>query len=856
MATSPRSKLRAENEALRLRAEEAEQSLEAIRTGEVESLVVEGPDGPRIFTLEGASHSYRVLVESMNEGAVTSTEAGIILYCNARFAQMLGQPLQKVIGSSLRGHIPEASRAAFDDLLERARQSAAREELPLRTSDGQEIPAYLSASSIVDGGRRVLCIVATDLREQKRNEATAAAERAARESEERLRQILRHAVAGAWEWDIASGALVWSPESYQLYGIDPAKVPLTRADWERAVHPDDVARTSAAIAACVEGRSAEFRAEFRVVNPRLGERWLLGVGRVDRATDGTPLRMLGINIDITERKRAEADLAVVTRLYAVLSRVNEAIVRVRDERTLYEEVCRIVAEDGGFPLVWVGLVEGRDVEPVACWGRATAYVREIKVQVEGDLGQGPTGTCIREHRSVINDDFSANPSTWPWREPTQRHGLRASAAFPLHLGGKIIGAITFYAGTPGAFTLGQVKLLEALCADVSYALDAIQHERLRAEAERALRESEQSLREGDRRKDEFLGMLSHELRNPLAPIRHSTYVLRHAQPGSEQAQRAQTIIEHQSQHLTRLVDDLLDVTRIARGKIELRRERSDLREVVRRTAEDLRPVIENRGVAFRVDVPAVQVWADVDVTRVAQAIGNLLHNAAKFTQGGDSVTLSLDSDGTDAHIRIADTGAGIDAQLMPRIFTTFVQGERTLARSEGGLGLGLALVKGIVELHGGTVAAESAGTGHGAQFTIRLPAARRAMPEQRPPDPGSRASSARRVLVVDDNVDAAESLADALTIAGHEVEVAFDGPSAIEKVRSHPPDVVLCDIGLPGMSGYDVARQLRASGVNGIQLVALSGYAQPEDVARAVEAGFDGHIAKPCDPEDIERLLR
>ncbi len=242
------------------------------------------------------------------------------------------------------------------------------------------------------------------------------------------------------------------------------------------------------------------------------------------------------------------------------------------------------------------------------------------------------------------------------------------------------------------------------------------------------------------------------------------------------------------------------------------------------------------------------------MTRVAQALGNLLQTAAKFTRQGESVALSLESDGTDARILVADTGAGIDPELLPRIFIAFVQGDRTLARSEGGLGLGLALVKGIVELHGGTVNAESAGRGQGSHFTIRLPMARRAVAEQPPPTSRSRPSG-RRVLVVDDNVDAAESLAETLKIAGHEVEVAFDGPSAIERVRINPPDVVLCDIGLPGLSGYDVARTLRASGLNAIQLIAVSGYAQPEDVAKAVEAGFDQYVAKPCDPEAIERLL-
>jgi CheY-like chemotaxis protein len=368
-------------------------------------------------------------------------------------------------------------------------------------------------------------------------------------------------------------------------------------------------------------------------------------------------------------------------------------------------------------------------------------------------------------------------------------------------------------------------------------------------------EAQEALREAARRKDEFLGMLSHELRNPLAPIRYSVHILEHANPAGDQAARARSVIRRQTEHLTRLVDDLLDVTRIARGKMELRRERADLREVVRRTAEDLRPLIENRGVAFRLDVAEEKIWADVDETRIAQVIGNLLQNAAKFTRRGDAVTLSLRAADGAAEISVRDTGMGIEPMLLKDLFQPFVQGDRTLARTEGGLGLGLAFVKGIAELHGGTVRVESAGNGEGAEFVIRLPLGEPAASQSRLHQAAQRRNTARHVLVVDDNQDAAESLAEIVKLYGHTAEVACDGPTAIEKARSHPPDVVLCDIGLPGMSGYEVAKALRAGAKTAMQLVAVSGYAQPEDVKAAVEAGFDRHVAKPPRPDEIERLL-
>jgi signal transduction histidine kinase len=382
---------------------------------------------------------------------------------------------------------------------------------------------------------------------------------------------------------------------------------------------------------------------------------------------------------------------------------------------------------------------------------------------------------------------------------------------------------------------------------------------LNADLERRVSDRTARLEEVDRRKDEFLAVLSHELRNPLAPIRNSIYILRRAGATADQARRAHEIIERQTEHLTRLVDELLDVTRIARGKVELRRSRVDLRDVVLRAAEDFRSMIEARGIVFLKVVPDAEVWADADAVRITQVVGNLLHNAAKYTAAGGEVAVSLGVAGGAAEIRVRDSGAGIDPAFLPSIFDAFVQGERTLARTEGGLGLGLALVKGITELHGGAVRAESAGKGHGTEFVVRLPTCAPAASVPRVDghafDRGGRGTRGRRVLVVDDNEDAARSLAEILVLMGHVAEVAYDGPSAVAKARADPPDVVLCDIGLPGMSGYDVAQVLR-KGSAGMQLFAVSGYAQASDVRRAVEAGFDGHVAKPVDLVEIERLLR
>jgi len=380
------------------------------------------------------------------------------------------------------------------------------------------------------------------------------------------------------------------------------------------------------------------------------------------------------------------------------------------------------------------------------------------------------------------------------------------------------------------------------------------------ETEAALRQAvgereraEQSLRDADLRKNEFLAVLSHELRNPLAPIRNSLHILERAPVDAGAAQRGQQIIARQVGHLARLVDDLLDVTRISNGKLQVERRPLDLRDLSQRTAEDHGTLFTARGVALEVVLPDGPLWIEGDATRIAQVIGNLLQNSAKFTCSGDSVRLSLDAVDGFAVLRVRDTGIGIEPAMIPRLFQPFTQADTTLNRRLGGLGLGLALVKGLVETHGGTVDASSGGKGAGAELVVRLPlAAPPARPEVAPAAP----FRPRRVLVIEDNLDAAESLQLALEMEGHEVAVAHDGPSGLERARELAPDVVLCDVGLPGMDGYTVAKALRREpGLRNTFLVALTGYALPEDQRRASDAGFDAHLTKPATIAAVQQVV-
>lgn len=369
----------------------------------------------------------------------------------------------------------------------------------------------------------------------------------------------------------------------------------------------------------------------------------------------------------------------------------------------------------------------------------------------------------------------------------------------------------------------------------------------------AQRLTEERLREADQRKTEFLAILSHELRNPLAPIRNSLSILERAEPGSDQARNAQAVIRRQIGHMTRLIEDLLDLTRVSRGRIHLQKRRIDLNEVALRAFEDHQSVFAERSIRVQYHPAAAQVWCDGDPTRISQMIGNLLHNAAKFTPEGGLVKLSVAPDG---RISVEDNGAGIAPELLGSLFQPFVQADHTLERSRGGLGLGLSLVKRLADLHGGTVGAESHGPGKGSVFTVQLPVSE--IPQQVPQTPAVRpeAADALRVLIIEDHADSAETLKDILEMNGHVVAVAFSGPEGLASAKSVRPDVVLCDIGLPGMDGFAVARAIRSDpDIRSCFLVALSGYASTDDIRRSIDAGFDRHLAKPADLDALEATI-
>jgi PAS domain S-box-containing protein len=428
-------------------------------------------------------------------------------------------------------------------------------------------------------------------------------------------------------------------------------------------------------------------------------------------------------------------------------------------------------------------------------------------------------------------------------EQLQRQGYSRSVDVRLRArDGKSV--VVEFIGT--SYRVGEGLLIQVNLRDISETRQLVQ---AKVEA--------QALAEINRRKDEFLAMLSHELRNPLSPIVNALHLMHLGGNDLGVIEHARQIIERQMGQLTRLVDDLLDVSRINTGRIRLQRVHLDLREVVGHARETARPLFESRRHEVFVEVPPDPVWVFADRTRLEQVIVNLLTNAAKYTNEGGRIDVIVERDGESALVSVRDTGIGISAQLLPRVFELFTQGERDSDRKLGGLGVGLTVVHKVVEMHGGTVEARSEGTGKGSEFVIRLPV--NAPPADEPlafSEPEAARTERLRVLVVDDNEDTAETVAIILRHAGHDVRLAHSGQAALDTAISFHPAAVILDLGLPGMDGYEVARRIRETpDLGDVRLIAVSGYAQEADRRRSKEAGVDVHLAKPVEPSRIEQIL-
>ena len=558
---------------------------------------------------------------------------------------------------------------------------------------------------------------------------------------------------------------------------------------------------------------------------RTGQAKIIGIGRevVGRRKNGAEFPMelaisefrlgaeryfTGIVRDITERKQAEAELRdAAERMRSVVNHVVDGIITI-DERGNIESYNPAAQKIFGYAREEV---IGRNVKMLM----PEPYHAEHDGYLENYLSTGRP-KIIGIGREVIGK---------------RKNG----SVFPMEL-------------AVSEFHISQRRYFTGIVRDIT--------ERKRLQDE--LQQRVHDLADADRQKNEFLAMLSHELRNPIAPMRNALYLIK-AMGGASGGDMGelQQMMERQMQQLVRLVDDLLDVSRIIRGKIDLRRERMDLLQAVLRASETAKPVIDANGHVLELSVPEGPLWVVGDMVRLAQVIANLLTNAAKYTRRASRIALEVRREGAQALITVRDPGEGIPPELLPRIFDLFVQGDHALARSQGGLGIGLTLVKRLVEMHEGTVEARSEGKGKGSEFSIRLPALVETT-ARRGAQPGAvlAGGPSRRVLVVDDNLDAADSIGKLLKLFGHEVRCVYDGLAALAAVKDYRPEVVVLDIGLPEMDGYEVAKRMRSMPqLQNTRIVAVTGYGQEEDRRRSRDAGFDQHLTKPVDPEVLQSFV-
>jgi PAS domain S-box-containing protein len=667
-----------------------------------------------------------------------------------------------------------------------------RQELEFRFSDGTSVWAYGNAQPLFDERGAVRGGIASFIDITSRRQA----EKRLRQSEHLYRAIGESIPYGVWVCDADGRNIYASPAFLKLVGLTQEQY--SEFGWSEALHGDDAASTLAAWKECVRQRGT-WDMEHRLKGVDGNWHPVLARGAPILDDQGRVVCWAGINLDISSLRLAEEAL-----------RTAEDQLRVVTD-TMSAPVTRCGRD---FRYLWVSRPYAAFLEraPEEILGRTIAEV----------MGQEAFDRLLPRFERVLAGH------TLQYEEEVNYRGI----------GRRWISA----SYTPTFAANGTVTGWVAVVIDIS--------ERKRVE---------NALKEADRRKNEFLATLAHELRNPLAPIRNAVQILKVKGPSEDQLNWGRDMIDRQVVQMARLLDDLLDISRITRNKLELRKERVALSSVIESAVETSRPLIEACGHELAIDLPAEPIYLEADPMRLAQVVWNLLNNAAKYTDRGGRISLAARRQGSEVSISIADNGIGIESEMLPQLFEIFSQVAPASERSQGGLGIGLSLVRGLVEIHGGSIEAHSDGPGQGSQFTVRLPLVVETVSPKMPPVAHSVLAvqgSGRRILVVDDNRDSADSLGTLLRVQGYDVHTAYDGQAAIEAAEILRPDVVLLDLGMPRLNGYEAARHLRQQPWGrDLTLIALTGWGQDEDRQRTREAGFDQHFVKPVDPAELLQLL-
>lgn len=734
-----------------------------------------------------------------NEPFVIASRDGLITHASDSAATMLGRATSDLVGAPV-------------DTIE----AGARARIATRTPidlDGEDLGDLVvlhggsHASLFADGGTRLEI--------------------------ERLATALAAADLGDWTWDARTDVVTFSTRAAELFEIPPGP----HMTWTRMLallHDDDRERARLAVERAV-GVRGRYRAEYRLVNGAR-ERWVAASGTPRYGPGGEIVGMHGVVRDVTDER--------------FLAHVDDALRPLGGAEEINATAARMLGEHLRVNRCAYAFVL-EDQDHFVLTGNYTSGAPSI---VGGYTFRSFGAACLDAMRAgapwVVTDATTEPRLDDADRATYATTSIRAVVCVPISKGGRFVAAMAVHSLSARAWRDEEVELVERVA---SRAWESIERARIEAERARLLAAAE----EANRTKDEFFAILGHELRNPLAPIKTALQLMQ--MRGNPQTAHERRIIERQVSHLTRLVDDLLDVSRIARGKIELEREVVGVGEVVARAIELASPLLEERTHAVTVEIPS-QLAVEGDAARLVQVVSNLLTNAAKYTPPNGHVEVTAIEDGADVVLRVRDDGIGMTEDELPRIFESFVQARQASDRAQGGLGLGLTIVKSLVELHQGSVAARSDGPGKGSTFEVRLP---RARPDRArtPPPPELRegaapATAALRVLLVDDNEDAVEMLATVLDLRGYRTTIAHDGAEALAKAAGASFDAALLDIGLPVMDGYELAEKLRElPTMRDATLVALTGYAQASDRARSLAAGFAHHLVKPVDLRVVEQIL-
>jgi PAS domain S-box-containing protein len=720
---------------------------------------------------------------------------GYIAILGAKHPAALGHPMSEVWSE-----IWEELRPLNDAIMRGESHSFQNRPFHLagRATAGPSYFSFTYTPLLDDDGRvaGIFCAAmetTTAVRLAEEARAARVAQEALLTSEERLRLATDAAEIAFWDANVVDGTLVWQPRLRAMFGIS-GDAPLTLDDFLGGLHPEDRdAVTAAFAAACDPQRRALFNAEYRTVGRDDGRvRWVAAKGRGLFDETGRCVRANGTAIDVTSRKAAEQAMEVAL----AASRTGTFHWDIQENLLWWD-----IALDRLFGL-----------RP----GEAVRSLDQFIALVHPDDRAEVIRRC--ERCRDFGDDF----------EMEFRVVYPDGSLHWLYDRGR-----TFLDAT------GRAKTMTGACVDIT-----------------DLWEAREALRRADRQKDDFLATLAHELRNPLAPLRTGLHLLQRGGGAPEQAARVHGIMQRQLDHMVRLVDDLLDIARISQGKISLRQEHLALHTVLEQAVDVCRPLMDAQGHTLVWEGVDPQWQVSGDATRLVQVVGNLLNNAAKYTPPGGRVTLRAGAEGDVLRIEVEDTGIGIPPALLERVFDRFAQVQQHLERAQGGLGIGLSVVKSLVEMHGGRVSAESAGVGTGSRFLVWLPCAELQDAAAGEADDVASTVRRRKVLVVDDNHDAAATLAMVLEMSGHEVLLAHDGPAALEMTALHQPSVVFLDIGMPGMSGYDTAGRMRAlPGGARRTLVALTGWGGEGDRARSLSAGFDLHLTKPVEIGTVDSVL-